>query len=92
MSRTFYGLSPVCNAKRNEMALLSRRAAGCLAAVAGFVLTMSSPCLAQSHNDQAGIIRDPKQLVQLLTGGYNVVVPARRDILEPSGYRSIQFR
>jgi phosphohistidine phosphatase SixA len=57
------------------MVLFSRRAAGCLAAVAGFVLAMSSPCLAQSQNDQAGIMRDPKQLVQLLrAGGYNIVV------------------
>jgi broad specificity phosphatase PhoE len=57
------------------MTLFSRRAAGCLAAVAGFVLAMSSPCLAQSQNDQAGMIRDPKQLVQLLrAGGYNIVV------------------
>jgi phosphohistidine phosphatase SixA len=57
------------------MTIFSRRAAGCLGAVAGFVLAMSSPCLAQSQNDQAGIIRDPKQLVQLLrAGGYNIVV------------------
>ena len=57
------------------MTLFSRRAAGCLAAVAGFVLAMSSPCLAQSQIDQAGTIRDPKQLVQLLrAGGYNIVV------------------
>ena len=57
------------------MTLFSRRAAGCLAAVAGFVLAMSSPCLAQSQNDQVGMIRDPKQLVQLLrAGGYNIVV------------------
>ena len=57
------------------MTVFLRKGAGCLAAVAGFVLAMSSPCLAQSQNDQVGMIRDPKQLVQLLrAGGYNIVV------------------
>ena len=53
----------------------SRRAATCLAAVAGLVLATSSPCLAQLGNDQGGMIRDPRQLVQSLrAGGYNIVV------------------
>src|SRR6516162_721462 len=57
------------------MTLFSRKGAGCLAAIAGFVLAVSSPCLAQSQNDQAGLIRDAKQLVQSLrAGGYNIVV------------------
>jgi len=57
------------------MSLFSRKGAGSLAAIAGFVLAMSSPCLAQSQNDQTGMIRDAKQLVQSLrTGGYNIVV------------------
>jgi phosphohistidine phosphatase SixA len=55
------------------MTWFSRRAAGSLAAVAGLVLAASSACLAQ--NDQGGMVRDPKQLVQSLrTGGYNIVV------------------
>jgi phosphohistidine phosphatase SixA len=57
------------------MAWFSRRAAGALAAVAGLVLATSSPCLAQSRNDQGGMIHDPRQLVQTLrAGGYNIVV------------------
>ena len=57
------------------MILFSRKGAGCLTAVVGFVLAMSSPCLAQSQNDQAGMIRDAMQLVQSLrAGGYNIVV------------------
>ena len=57
------------------MILFSRKGAGCLTAVVGFVLAMSSPCLAQSQNDQSGMIRDAKQLVQSLrAGGYNIVV------------------
>ena len=56
------------------MTLFSRRAGG-LAAVAGFVLAMSAPCLAQSSNQQEGVVRDPQQLVQSLrAGGYNIVV------------------
>ena len=57
------------------MILFSRRAAGGLAAVAGFVLAMSAPSLAQSQNHQDGMIRDTQQLVQSLrAGGYNIVV------------------
>src|SRR6476660_10541482 len=57
------------------MTLFSRRAAGGLAAVAGLVLAMSAPSLAQSQNYQEGMIRDPQQLVQSLrAGGYNIVV------------------
>jgi phosphohistidine phosphatase SixA len=57
------------------MTLFSRRAAGGLAAAAGFVLAMSTPGLAQSQNGQASVIRDGSQLVQSLrAGGYNIVV------------------
>src|SRR5947208_12682869 len=57
------------------MTLFSRRAAGGLAAVVGFMLTMSAPSLAQSQNHQEGMTRDTRQLVQSLrTGGYNIVV------------------
>jgi phosphohistidine phosphatase SixA len=56
------------------MTLLSRRALGCMAAAAGLVLALSGPSLAQSQ-DQEGMIRDAKQLVQSLrAGGYNIVV------------------
>jgi len=55
------------------MTLILRRAAGGL--VAGFLLALSAPGLAQSQNDQAGMIRDAQQLVQSLrAGGYNIVV------------------
>ena len=57
------------------MTLFSRRAAGGLAAVAGFVLAMSAPSLAQSQNHQDAMIQDTQQLVQSLrAGGYNIVV------------------
>jgi broad specificity phosphatase PhoE len=57
------------------MTLFSRRAAGRLAAIAGFVLALHAPGLAQQQDDQAGMIRDTKQIVQLLrAGGYNIVV------------------
>ena len=57
------------------MTLFSRRTAGGLAAVAGLVLAMSAPCLAQSQNQQEGMNLDTKQLVQSLrAGGYNIVV------------------
>src|SRR6478672_3425328 len=57
------------------MTLFSRRAAGGLAAVAGLVLAMSAPNLAQSQNYQEGMIRDTQQVVQSLrAGGYNIVV------------------
>jgi phosphohistidine phosphatase SixA len=57
------------------MTLFSRRAAGRLTAVAGFVLALYAPCLAQSQNEQEGMIRDTRQLVQSLrAGGYNIVV------------------
>ncbi len=57
------------------MTLFSRRAAGGVAAVAGFVLAMSAPSLAQSQNHQDGMIRDTQQVVQSLrAGGYNIVV------------------
>src|SRR2546430_16824504 len=57
------------------MTLFSRRAAGGLAAIVGFVLTMSAPSLAQSQNHQEGMTRDTRQLVQSLrAGGYNIVV------------------
>ena len=57
------------------MTLFSRRAAGCMAAIAGFVLAVSAPCLAQSQDHQDSEIRDTRQLVQSLrAGGYNIVV------------------
>jgi phosphohistidine phosphatase SixA len=57
------------------MTLFSRRAAGRLTAVAGFMLALYAPCLAQSQNEQEGMIRDTRQLVQSLrAGGYNIVV------------------
>src|SRR6266446_8596431 len=57
------------------MTLFSRRVAGCLAAIAGFVLAVSAPCLAQSQDHQDSEIRDTRQLVQSLrAGGYNIVV------------------
>src|SRR6516225_10649734 len=76
MTALYHGLSRQCAAqRRNEMTVFSRKGAGYVAAFAGFVLAMSSPCLAQSRNDQAGMIRDANQLVQSLrAGGYNIVV------------------
>jgi len=57
------------------MTLYSRRAARRLAAVAGFLLALSTPCLAQSQNHQEATLRDTKQLIQSLrAGGYNIVV------------------
>jgi phosphohistidine phosphatase SixA len=57
------------------MTLFTRRAAGGLAAVAGVLLALSAPCLAQAQNQQDGMIRDTRQLVQSLrAGGYNIVV------------------
>jgi phosphohistidine phosphatase SixA len=57
------------------MTLFSRSAAGRLTAVAGFMLALYAPCLAQSQNEQEGMIRDTRQLVQSLrAGGYNIVV------------------
>jgi len=57
------------------MTVFSRRAAGRMAALAGVVLALSSPCLAQSQDQQEAMIRDPQQLVQALrAGGYNIVV------------------
>src|SRR6516162_153864 len=75
MTRTLLWFVAQCAARRrNEMTVFSRKAAGCLAAVAGLVLAMSSPCRAQSQNDQA-TMRDASQLVQSLrAGGYNIVV------------------
>ena len=43
------------------MTLFSRRAVGGLAAVAGFVLAMSAPSLAQSQNHQEGMTPDTQQ-------------------------------
>ena len=57
------------------MTLVSRRAAAHLAAVAGFVLALSTPCLAQSLDHQGSTSPDTNQLVQKLrAGGYNIVV------------------
>ena len=57
------------------MTLFSRTAAGGLAMVAGLVLAMSAPGLAQSQTHQEGMIQDAKQLVQSLrAGGYHIVV------------------
>ena len=57
------------------MTLFSSRAAGYMAAIAGLVLAVSAPCLAQSHDQQDSEIRDTRQLVQSLrAGGYNIVV------------------
>jgi phosphohistidine phosphatase SixA len=61
--------------ERNGMTLVSRRAAGSMAAIAGFVLAVSAPCLAQSQDHQDRALRDTRQLVQALRGGgYNIVV------------------
>src|SRR4051794_33131821 len=57
------------------MTFFSTKAAGYLGAIAGLVLAISTPCLAQSQDHQDGVIRDTRQLVQSLrTGGYNIVV------------------
>src|SRR5213083_2578042 len=57
------------------MTFFSTKAAGYLRAIAGLVLAISTPCLAQSQDHQDGVIRDTRQLVQSLrTGGYNIVV------------------
>src|SRR5436190_19935966 len=56
------------------MTLFTRQAGG-LAAIAGFLLALSAPCLAQAQNQQEGMIRDTRRLVQSLrAGGYNIVV------------------
>ena len=71
--RTSLCLSRCEQRRRNEMTLFSRRAAGCMAAIAGFVLAVSAPCLAQSQDHQDSEIRDTRQLVQSLrAGGYNI--------------------
>ena len=55
------------------MILISRRAAGGL--VAGLILAMATPSLAQSPAHQDGVIRDSQQLIRSLrAGGYNIVV------------------
>jgi phosphohistidine phosphatase SixA len=57
------------------MSLFSGGTVGRLTAVAGFLLALSVPCLAQSQNLSDGVIRDSGQLVQSLrSGGYNIVV------------------
>jgi phosphohistidine phosphatase SixA len=57
------------------MTLFSRRAAARLAATAGVVLALSTPCVAQSLDRQDGMGRDAQQLVQRLRmGGYVIVV------------------
>ena len=57
------------------MTFFSTKAAGYLGAIAGLLLAISTPCLAQSQDHQDGVIRDTRQLVQSLrTGGYNIVV------------------
>jgi len=57
------------------MTLFSGGAVGRLTAVAGFVLALSAPCLAQAQNRQDGMMQDTRQLVQSLrAGGYNIVV------------------
>ena len=57
------------------MTLFSGGAIGRLTAVAGFVLALSAPCLAQSQNHRDNMVGDNGQLVQLLrAGGYNIVV------------------
>src|SRR5262245_53450980 len=57
------------------MSLFSGWAVRRLTAVAGFVLALSAPCLAQSQNLQDDMVRDAGQLVRLLrAGGYNIVV------------------
>jgi len=57
------------------MSLFSGGTVGRLTAVAGFLLALSVPCLAQSQNLSDGMIRDSGQLVQSLrSGGYNIVV------------------
>jgi len=57
------------------MKFFSRKAAGCLGAIASLLLAVSTPCLAQSQDHQDGVIRNTRELVQSLrTGGYNIVV------------------
>jgi phosphohistidine phosphatase SixA len=57
------------------MSLFSGGTAGRLTVVAGFLLALSMPCLAQSQNRSDGTIRGSGQLVQSLrSGGYNIVV------------------
>jgi phosphohistidine phosphatase SixA len=57
------------------MSLFSGGTVGRLTAVAGFLVALSVPCLAQSQNLSDGMIRDSGQLVQSLrSGGYNIVV------------------
>jgi phosphohistidine phosphatase SixA len=65
-------LSSGSKQKENVMTLLSRKAAARLAAVVGFALALSAPCVAQSLDRQD---RDTQQLVQRLrVGGYIIVV------------------
>jgi phosphohistidine phosphatase SixA len=46
-----------------------------MVAIAGMVLSVWTPCLAQAQDNQNGVIRDTRQLVQSLRGGgYNIVV------------------
>ena len=57
------------------MTLFTRRAAGGLAAVAGFLLALSASCLAQAPHQEASSLGDTRQLVQSLrAGGYNIVI------------------
>src|SRR5207253_9381392 len=74
------------------MTLFSRRAAGGLAAVVGFMLTMSAPSLAQSQNHQEGMTRDTRQRVQSLRGGgYNIVVRHGATFSNESGTAPCNF-
>ena len=57
------------------MTLFSRRTASGLAAVAGLVLAMSAPCLAQSQISKRVSTETQSSRAKLLrAGGYNIVV------------------
>src|SRR5262249_49179554 len=57
------------------MTLFAGKSVGRLIAVAGVVLALSAPGLAQSQDQQKNMIGDSRELVQALrAGGYNIVV------------------
>src|SRR5262245_59053924 len=65
---------PRTTRRRDEMSLFSGAAVGRLTAVAGLVLALSLPSLAQSPNRQDAM-QDTGRLAQSLrAGGYNIVV------------------
>src|SRR5262249_17292160 len=57
------------------MTLFAGKSVGRLIAVAGVVLALSAPGLAQSQDQQKNMIGDSRELVQALrAGGYNILV------------------